>query len=66
MTELFGHGARRGIGRAIAMALAGEGFDVAVNDVDRYGRVRATAAEISSLGVQGGGRGGRHFRLRNA
>jgi NAD(P)-dependent dehydrogenase (short-subunit alcohol dehydrogenase family) len=45
-------GARRGIGRAIALALAGAGFDVAVNDVADSAELRATIAEISGLGVK--------------
>jgi NAD(P)-dependent dehydrogenase (short-subunit alcohol dehydrogenase family) len=45
-------GARRGIGRAIALALAGAGFDVAVNDVADSAELRATIAEISALGVK--------------
>lgn len=46
-------GARRGIGRAIALALAGAGFDVAVNDVTDSAELQATIAEISALGVKG-------------
>lgn len=48
----FVTGARRGIGKAIALALAGGGFDVAVNDVADSEELRATAAEISSCGVK--------------
>ncbi len=47
----FVTGARRGIGRAIALALAGAGFDVAVNDVTDSEELRATVGEISSSGV---------------
>jgi NAD(P)-dependent dehydrogenase (short-subunit alcohol dehydrogenase family) len=43
-------GARRGIGKAIALALAGGGFDVAVNDVAASDELAATAAEIAALG----------------
>ena len=43
-------GARRGIGRAIALALAGAGFDVAVNDVAESPELSAVAAEIAALG----------------
>jgi len=45
-------GARRGIGKAIALALAEAGFDVAVNDLSDDGELRATVAEISALGVK--------------
>ena len=48
----FVTGARRGIGRAIALALAGAGFDVAVNDVANSEELWATVAEISALGVK--------------
>jgi NAD(P)-dependent dehydrogenase (short-subunit alcohol dehydrogenase family) len=50
--KAFVTGARRGIGRAIALALAGTGFDVAVNDVADSAELQATAAEISALGVK--------------
>ena len=50
--KAFVTGARRGIGRAIALALAGGGFDVAVNDVTDSAELRATVAEISALGVK--------------
>ncbi len=43
-------GARRGIGRAIALALAGDGFDVAVNDLTPSPELTATCAEIAKLG----------------
>ncbi|HRA92558.1 MAG: 3-ketoacyl-ACP reductase [Hyphomicrobiales bacterium] len=45
-------GGRRGIGRAIAHALGGAGFDVAVNDVVDSAELRATVAEVSALGVK--------------
>ena len=45
-------GGRRGIGKAIALALAGGGFDVAVNDVADSSELEATVAEISALGVK--------------
>ena len=48
----FVTGARRGIGRAIALALAGAGFDVAVNDVANSEELWATVAEISALGIK--------------
>ena len=50
--KAFVTGARRGIGRAIALALAGAGFDVAVNDVADSAELRATVSEISALGVK--------------
>jgi NAD(P)-dependent dehydrogenase (short-subunit alcohol dehydrogenase family) len=43
-------GARRGIGRAIAMTLAAEGFDVAVNDVTDSDELRAVVGEIAAMG----------------
>jgi NAD(P)-dependent dehydrogenase (short-subunit alcohol dehydrogenase family) len=42
-------GARRGIGRAIALALAGEGFDVAVNDLGPSSELDDTVAAVSAL-----------------
>ena len=45
-------GAGRGIGRAIALALAGAGFDVAVNDVTDSDELRVTVADISACGVK--------------
>lgn len=44
-------GAGRGIGRAIALALAREGASVIVNDIDLQA-AEATAKEISSIGQQ--------------
>jgi NAD(P)-dependent dehydrogenase (short-subunit alcohol dehydrogenase family) len=43
-------GARRGIGKAIAMTLAAEGFDVVVNDVAESDELRAVAGAIAALG----------------
>ena len=44
-------GARRGIGRAVALALAGEGADVAVADiVMEDGRLEKVAGEVRALG----------------
>ncbi len=48
----FVTGARRGIGRAIALALAGAGFDVAANDVADSAELQATVGEISARGVK--------------
>jgi NAD(P)-dependent dehydrogenase (short-subunit alcohol dehydrogenase family) len=44
-------GAARGIGRAISLAFAGAGADVALVDIDS-GRLEQTAAEIEGLGRQ--------------
>ena len=43
-------GAARGIGRAIALALAGGGFDVAVNDVATSSELAKTVADIEAIG----------------
>jgi NAD(P)-dependent dehydrogenase (short-subunit alcohol dehydrogenase family) len=43
-------GARRGIGRAIAMAFAAEGADVAVNDVTGMDQAEEVCAAIAGLG----------------
>jgi 3-oxoacyl-[acyl-carrier protein] reductase len=43
-------GASRGIGRAVALALAADGFDVAVGYVRREDAARAVADEIAALG----------------
>lgn len=43
-------GARRGIGRAIALALAGDGFDVAVNDLASSPELDATCEAIRKAG----------------
>jgi len=48
----FVTGARRGIGKAIALALAGGGFDVAVNDVTDSEELTVTLAEITACGVK--------------
>ncbi len=45
-------GAQRGIGRAIALALAGSDFDVVVLDVALTAELRGAAAEIEALGRQ--------------
>ncbi len=44
-------GARRGIGKAIALALADDGFDVAVADVVASDELQAVAADIRERGV---------------
>jgi NAD(P)-dependent dehydrogenase (short-subunit alcohol dehydrogenase family) len=45
-------GARRGIGRGICLALAQDGADVAVNDVEGAGQAAAVAQEIRDLGCR--------------
>ncbi len=47
-------GASRGIGRAIALGLARDGFDVVVNDIARQRtELEAVAAEIETIGRRG-------------
>jgi NAD(P)-dependent dehydrogenase (short-subunit alcohol dehydrogenase family) len=46
-------GANRGIGRGIALALAEEGADVAINYVDAPERAAETVAAIERVGVRG-------------
>ena len=43
-------GARRGIGKAIALTLAHDGFDIAVNDVAASAEIDAVVAEIRLMG----------------
>jgi NAD(P)-dependent dehydrogenase (short-subunit alcohol dehydrogenase family) len=50
--KAFVTGARRGIGKAIALSLARAGFDVAVNDVADSEELLATVAEITVCGVK--------------
>ncbi|MFH7519240.1 SDR family NAD(P)-dependent oxidoreductase, partial [Pseudomonas syringae group genomosp. 7] len=45
-------GASRGIGRAIALRVAHDGFDVAVHCRSRVEEAQAVVAEIQALGVQ--------------
>ena len=42
-------GARRGIGRAIALTLAHDGFDIAVNDIEASADLDAVVQEIKSM-----------------
>ena len=46
-------GASRGIGRAIALALAGEGADVAINYVSNESAAAAVVEEVEALGRRG-------------
>ncbi len=43
-------GSRRGIGRAIAVRLAGEGADVGINDIERDQAAEDTIAMVESQG----------------
>ncbi|NPD69444.1 SDR family oxidoreductase [Lichenicola cladoniae] len=44
-------GASRGIGRAIALGLAGDGFDIVLNDIERQrDELEAVAGEIARIG----------------
>ena len=57
MGELSGRvalvtGAQQGIGRAIALAMAGSGADVAINYLDDDAAARAVAAEAEALGAR--------------
>ena len=45
-------GARRGIGRAVALGLAEEGFDVALTDVALSDELRSAAREAEELGAR--------------
>jgi NAD(P)-dependent dehydrogenase (short-subunit alcohol dehydrogenase family) len=45
-------GAKRGIGRGVALALAASGFDVVINDLADDEEAAATAAEVAALGRQ--------------
>lgn len=45
-------GARRGIGKAIALGLAKAGFDVAINDLGASPELDAAVAEAKALGVR--------------
>ena len=43
-------GGRRGIGRGVSLALAAEGADVAVNDVEGAEQAEAVAQDVRDLG----------------
>jgi len=45
-------GARRGIGRATALALAEAGFDAAINDIERDADAEATIAALAERGAR--------------
>ena len=45
-------GSSRGIGKGIALALAGAGFDIAINDREGSDALHATADELQGLGVK--------------
>jgi NAD(P)-dependent dehydrogenase (short-subunit alcohol dehydrogenase family) len=45
-------GARRGIGKAIAVELAAAGFDIAITDVQASAELDAVVREISGIGVR--------------
>lgn len=45
-------GAQRGIGRAIALRLAGAGFDLALADIRLSDDLKAVAAQVTALGVR--------------
>ena len=52
MGQVLVTGARRGIGKAIALALARADYDVAVADLDAGEELQAVAAEIRALGYK--------------
>ena len=58
-------GASRGIGRAIAIALAQAGADVAVNFVRREAETRKVCSEIQSLGRRSREATGRRCRTED-
>lgn len=49
----FVSGAARGIGKAIALKLAGDGFNVAINDIQQnFSALEDTAKEIRAIGIK--------------
>ena len=53
MAQALVTGARRGIGKAIALSLGRAGFDVAVADLDAGKELQAVSEEIKSMGRKG-------------
>lgn len=52
MGQVLVTGARRGIGKAIALALAKANYDVAVADIEQSAELQAVAGEIAALGMK--------------
>jgi NAD(P)-dependent dehydrogenase (short-subunit alcohol dehydrogenase family) len=52
MGQVLVTGARRGIGKAIALALAAADFDVAVSDIEDGGDLTAVARAIADMGMK--------------
>ena len=52
MGQVLVTGARRGIGKAIALALAKADYDVAVADIEQSDELQAVADEIAALGMK--------------
>ncbi len=52
MGQVLVTGARRGIGKAIALAMARANYDVAVADVDASDELQSVAREISDMGMK--------------
>lgn len=52
MGQVLVTGARRGIGKAIALALAAADFDVAVSDIEDGGELTAVAKAIGGIGMK--------------
>lgn len=52
MGQVLVTGARRGIGKAIALALAAADFDVTVSDIEDSGDLTAVAKAISGMGMK--------------
>jgi NAD(P)-dependent dehydrogenase (short-subunit alcohol dehydrogenase family) len=52
MGQVLVTGARRGIGKAIALALAKANYDVAVADIEHFAELHAVADEIAALGMK--------------
>ena len=52
MGQVLVTGARRGIGKAIALALARANFDVAVADIENGDELQAVARQIGEMGMK--------------